>query len=194
MSVAEVKDYRDSEWLWIPDEWDIDEFVFNSNEIEDISRIEAGPGNPLFDDHKTALEYCLYEIEQYGEVTEDVLFTTHLTLMRSQLPDILAGHYRPFGVRVGSFIAPRADRVPELVDGYLEETKHVCELDDVLANHFFFESIHPFADGNGRTGRILMQALLKRTGNPPCVVRSENREEYYKAINRWRWQNFNLLT
>ena len=51
--------------------------------------------------------------------------------------------------------------------------------------HVKFENIHPFADGNGRTGRILMNYLLLIDGHPPIIIYEEDRKEYYSALEAW---------
>ena len=51
--------------------------------------------------------------------------------------------------------------------------------------HVKFENIHPFADGNGRTGRITMNYFLVLHGHPPVTIHQENRKEYYAALEAW---------
>lgn len=51
--------------------------------------------------------------------------------------------------------------------------------------HAKFENIHPFADGNGRTGRLAMNYLLLLNGHPPIIVHEEDRKEYYAALEAW---------
>ena len=59
---------------------------------------------------------------------------------------------------------------------------------DVAADaHLRFVSIHPFVDGNGRVGRLLMNLVLMRGGYPPALVRKEDREEYIGAIEAAPW-------
>ncbi|MBR0509547.1 MAG: Fic family protein [Clostridia bacterium] len=51
--------------------------------------------------------------------------------------------------------------------------------------HVKFENIHPFADGNGRTGRLVMNYLLVLHGHPPLIVHEEDRRAYFDALEAW---------
>ena len=51
--------------------------------------------------------------------------------------------------------------------------------------HAKFENIHPFADGNGRTGRITMNYFLILQGHPPITIHEEDRKAYYAALEAW---------
>lgn len=53
--------------------------------------------------------------------------------------------------------------------------------------HCWFETIHPFADGNGRVGRMLINYLLIGNNIPPIIIFYDDREEYYSAL-----ENFNM--
>ena len=73
-------------------------------------------------------------------------------------------------------------------------TELLAELDEVTPEralvaaayfHAKFENIHPFADGNGRTGRLAMNYLLVRYGHPPIVIHEEDRLGYYHALEVW---------
>ena len=54
--------------------------------------------------------------------------------------------------------------------------------DDLALLHCRFEQIHPFLDGNGRTGRLLLNLILVRLGYPPVVIYKRDRERYLRAL------------
>ena len=51
--------------------------------------------------------------------------------------------------------------------------------------HVKFENIHPFADGNGRAGRLVMNYLLLLLDHPPVIIHEEDRKDYYAALEAW---------
>lgn len=70
----------------------------------------------------------------------------------------------------------------------------VSEVPEALARlHCSFERIHPFIDGNGRTGRLVLNLLLVRLGWPPAVILKENRTRYLRALDRADHQDYGAL-
>lgn len=88
---------------------------------------------------------------------------------------------------VGAAPEDVADEVQEL----LEELRDVTS-ENVLTSaayfHAKFENIHPFADGNGRAGRLAMNYLLVLYGHPPIIIHEEDRKEYYAVLDAWDTQ------
>lgn len=85
---------------------------------------------------------------------------------------------------VGAAPEDVADEMAEL----LEELRDVAPEKVLIAAAYFhakFENIHPFADGNGRTGRLAMNYLLVLNGHPPIVIHEEDRKGYYEALEAW---------
>ena len=70
----------------------------------------------------------------------------------------------------------------------LEEVRGIDPKDVLTAAAYFhakFENIHPFADGNGRVGRLTMNYLLVLHGHPPIIIHEEDRRRYYEALEAW---------
>ena len=124
------------------------------------------------------------------------LFKLHRILAESVMDQGLAGSYRTIQVRVGRHCPPRAVDVSGLMFELLEWwNKQSTELSPVLSSailHYRFEDIHPFADGNGRTGRALARWELYRRGFDSHHIFSvdeyywEDRPSYYTALNTVR--------
>lgn len=70
----------------------------------------------------------------------------------------------------------------------LEELQDVVPEKALTAAAYFhakFENIYPFADGNGRVGRLAMNYLLVLNNHPPIVIHEEDRRDYYNALEAW---------
>jgi hypothetical protein len=94
---------------------------------------------------------------------------------------------------------PPWPRVHEGVSAWIEETTRLtrCEplaLPELLAAlHVRFEQIHPFLDGNGRTGRLVLNLLLIRLGYPPAIIYKRDRGPYLTALRRADEEDFGAL-
>lgn len=77
------------------------------------------------------------------------------------------------------------DAISELVDELAEIRDNANILKAAAYFHARFEYIHPFADGNGRVGRTLLNYFLMIHGEPPVIVYDEDKKEYYKALEQY---------
>lgn len=95
------------------------------------------------------------------------------------------GHYRSVSrvnVRVGNYVAPDWHEVDDLMADWLDEHEQLSP----WLNHVQFESIHPFADGNGRTGRALYWWQQVRAGEKPRLFKAAQRHKYYRELESTR--------
>lgn len=149
--------------------------------------------------HRTAFLFLLEQLRIEGKDfkwTSGLILETHKRLMNSLMDD--AGNYRNYGVRVlGSSVA-RANymSVPQKIDDLIEYMN--APTDDVLEKlaktHAIFELIHPFGDGNGRTGRLIMFTQAMQYGIVPPLVLKERKRAYYKYLEiADKTENYDLL-
>ena len=85
-------------------------------------------------------------------------------------------------------IGAAPEDVAEEIAELLSELKDISEDEALTAAAYFhvkFENIHPFADGNGRTGRLLMNYLLVTHSHPPIIIFEEDRRTYFDALEAW---------
>lgn len=150
--------------------------------------------------HRTAFLFLLNQLREAGENfrwTSDLILETHRRLMNSLLDD--AGTYRKYGVRVlGSNIArTNYASVPREIDKLLDymNTSSDDFIELLAKTHAIFELIHPFGDGNGRTGRLIMFTQAMQHGIVPPLVLKERKRAYYKYLeNADQTKDYNLLS
>lgn len=140
--------------------------------------------------HRTAFNYLLEELYKQGDSfkwTEQIILNTHLRLQNSLLTS--AGTYRQYTVRVTGSSRARANymSVPklmvELVSDLNKETPEPELIDKLARTHAQFELIHPFGDGNGRAGRLIMFIEALRHGAVPPLVLRERKRSYYRCLD-----------
>jgi len=178
--------------------------TYHSNRIEGSSLSENDTAAILFENaalpnkslteqleaknHQAALEYLFgYLISgKTKRLDEKLILRLHGILMNAIHSD--AGAYRNHGVRILGVNVPTANylKIPVLMAKLIHDINHGFK--DIIANvssiHSRFEQIHPFADGNGRIGRLLMHAMLLKTNFPPAVIKQEKKKLYTAYLNK----------
>src|SRR5437773_4269829 len=139
---------------------------------------------------------------QRNVITHAEVLKLHRIMAGEVMDQGMAGQYRTIRVRVGSYVAPHPDRVRPMMSDLLEWwNKDAPKISPILSSaivHHRFETIHPFADGNGRAGRMLSLWELYRRGFDNHYIFSidefylEERLRHYSALERVKQQNCEL--
>ncbi|HUC38538.1 MAG TPA: Fic family protein [Candidatus Acidoferrum sp.] len=183
-------------------EYFVVKFTYDTNKIEGSSlsfqdtaelllRHVSPKNKPIRDIKETeAHRKVFYEmIAQKGDLTLEVLLEWHKELFIETKPD-LAGRIRDFGVYIGGsrHLPPPAkevkQRLTELFKWYHKEEEKMNAVELAARMHLKFETIHPFGDGNGRTGRLILNFILHKKGYPMSNIKYINRRGYYNALER----------
>ncbi|CAN5397204.1 Fic family protein [soil metagenome] len=137
-------------------------------------------------------------------ITDREVLRLHRILARQVMDQGEAGKYRTIRVRVGRYTAPPPGRVQPLMSDLLRwwnrEAKKISPILGSAIVHHQFETIHPFADGNGRAGRMLSLWELYRRGFDNHHIFSidefywENRPRYYAALENVRQEEGELTS
>jgi Fic family protein len=137
-----------------------------------------------------------------AKIRHEELFALHRILAKGVMDQGEAGRYRSIAVRVGRYVPPASEDVSGLMFELLEWwNRKSSALSPVLSSailHYRFEAIHPFADGNGRTGRALALWELYRRGFDTHHIFSvdeyfwEDRPRYYAALEAVRREGDDL--
>lgn len=177
-------------------------FTYHTNRIEGSTLTKAETASLLFGNtalsnkklseqleaknHQVAFEYTLEMIKKKMPITEKALQKLHGMLMNGICDD--AGQYRHHAVRIVGANVPTANhlsiskKMKKLISDLKKSEKdyitHTAKI------HATFEQIHPFSDGNGRIGRLLMLLMFMQKNIAPAVVRQERKRVYYRALQR----------
>jgi Fic family protein len=137
--------------------------------------------------HRTALFYLLDELNAQGKNfkwTKDLILQTHLRLMNTIIGN--AGMYRNHGVRIMGSHTTLANyaSIPQKIEGLIEAINKPTDniMERLAWTHATFERIHPFSDGNGRTGRLIMFTQALQYGLVPPLIVKERKRAYYKYL------------
>lgn len=135
--------------------------------------------------HRDAISYVEEIVSRNEALTEWQIRNIHALVLKG-VDDGGAGQYRRENVAlVGASTTPPdflrlEEEMSSLIDWY-ERAQQLHPIERASELHTRFVKIHPFVDGNGRTGRLLLNFELLKAGYPPAVIRKEDRLPYYDA-------------
>lgn len=138
--------------------------------------------------HRDAILYVEELVATHEPLSEWQIKNIHGLVLKG-VDDNEAGRYRRENVVIaGTSTAPPDflhlnDEMRDLIAWY-EAAGQLHAIERASELHTRFVEIHPFVDGNGRTGRLLMNLELMKAGYPPAVIRKEDRLAYYDALDK----------
>jgi len=190
--------------LRIIDESELSESVFNSNAIENSTLTLKETERILLEleisrdisvrevfEAKNLARVMEYTRSKAGgsELTSELLLLLHKMLL-GNINDDYAGRFRKPGeyVGVGTYIAPAPEKVESMIESIAID--YISDIDTYFVDriakfHLAFESIHPFCDGNGRMGRVIINYQLSRFGFPSIIIRNKEKRDYYEAFGEY---------
>ena len=178
------------------------EYTYNSNAIEGnaltlretdlVLRGLTIDQKPLKDHmeavgHKEAFDFVSELVKNNVPISESVIKQIHYLVLADKKDD--RGVYRKIPVRImgakHEHVQPYLiePRMKQLLQDFNESTEHIVT--KLARFHIEFESIHPFIDGNGRTGRLLVNLELMKVGFPPIDIKFSDRIAYYNAFDEY---------
>lgn len=160
---------------------DTNAVLFNGRILTNRTQVEQLEAR----NHQTALLWLLSEMQSnHFKLTESTIVDLHVRLMNGILSD--AGRYRRHSVRIMGTQVMVANylKIPELMVELITEIQRPAQdlIAQIARTHALFEKIHPFSDGNGRVGRLIMLAQALATGITPPIVLRERRQAYYHYL------------
>jgi Fic family protein len=180
------------------------EFIYNSNAIEGntLTLKETAMAlegmtidkKPLKDHleavgHRDAFLYVQDIAKKDMPLAESVIKNIHALVLMNRPED--KGVYRRIPVKImGAYTEPVQPyliepKMTELLQSDNERKGAIHDIERIARFHLEFEGIHPFIDGNGRTGRLLMNLELIKCGFPPINVKFTDRKRYYDAFDAY---------
>ncbi len=178
------------------------EYTYNSNAIEGntltlretdlVLRGLTIAQKPLKDHmeavgHKEAFDYVRELVKEKAPLTESIIKQIHYLVLADKKDDrgvyrrvpvhIMGAHHEPVQPYL---IEPKME---QLLQDYAASEEHIVT--KLAQFHIEFEGIHPFIDGNGRTGRLLVNLELMKAGYPPIDIKFTDRVMYYNAFDAY---------
>ena len=139
--------------------------------------------------YKEAFQYVEELAKQDKDLSEFDIKSIHNLVLADRLED--RGTFRRVNVRIAGALTNPVQpyliepKIEELLNNYKVWSKTMHIVERVANFHLQFESIHPFIDGNGRTGRLIMNLQLIKEGLPAINIKFADRRKYYDAFDEY---------
>lgn len=155
--------------------------LYNDNRF----KIEGKEPREIYEaiNHKKALELVFRNLQNHEEFNENFIKQLNETINRD-IKDTKGYRTVQVFIQGSEHIPPEPEKIPNLMM-YFTYNYHHDEQDiftKIAKYHVEFEKIHTFEDGNGRTGRLLINYELLKNNLPPVVIVKEDRVKYFELL------------
>lgn len=138
--------------------------------------------------HKEAFDYILDLVKNNTPLTESIIKQIHSLVLANKPQD--KGIYRKIPVKImGAKTQPVQpflieSKIKELLTNYRKSKENI--ITKLARFHIEFEAIHPFIDGNGRTGRLIVNLEFMKAGYPPIDIKFSDRIKYFEVFDEYQ--------
>lgn len=155
--------------------------LYNDNSF----KIEGKEPRELYEaiNHKSALEIVFENLKDNSELDERFIKNINQTINKN-IKETTGYRSVQVFIRGSEHIPPEPEKIPNLMTYFVYNYNHDEQdiFNKIARYHIEFEKIHPFEDGNGRTGRLLLNYELIKNNLPPIVITKEDRVKYFEFI------------
>lgn len=155
--------------------------LYNDNSF----KIEGKEPREIYEaiNHKKALELVFKKLQNEDGFDENFIKKLNETINRD-IKDTEGYRTVQVFIRGSEYIPPSPEKIPNLMTYFIYNYNNDEEdiFTKIARYHIEFEKIHPFEDGNGRTGRLLLNYELLKNDIPPIVISKEDRVKYFEFL------------
>ncbi len=146
--------------------------------------------------HKIALEFAISNLKKNFKIDKDFILELHRMVMHGIRQDAGSLRKTNVGIRGVPKKFPDHEFLTQLFKEFIFDVNSYEGdiIKKVAINHYEFEYMHPFSDGNGRVGRLISMAQLLSKDFAPCIIQNKNRQNYYYALQMGDIKRFDRIS
>lgn len=134
--------------------------------------------------HKIALELMFEKLKEEDNKINESIIKQFNEIINKNIKDTKGYRKIQVFIQGTDFVLPSPEKINGLMNYWFDN--YINDVNDIFYRlamyHIKFESIHPFEDGNGRTGRLIINYELLRNGLPPIVISKDDRVKYFELF------------